>query len=214
MKISIHAGHGKEGTRAHGAIGYCDESRYARKIIESMKNRLDGRVVYNDCTYNGNKYSQSEILVSLVRKINNYEPDFAISIHLNSSNDVTANGVECLVHPSTNKENYSRAEKIACDLSATFGLSNRGVKKRGDLYILKKTKCPTIIVEVGFCSNYHDSKIIMENYESIGHRIADLLSNTDGKRYTVKVHNIDENTARKLTDIAYNAGAVYQKEEL
>lgn len=214
MKISIHAGHGKEGTRAHGAVGYCDESRYARKIIESMKNRLDGRVAYNDCTYNGNKYSQTEILVSLVRKINSYNPDFAISIHLNASNDATANGVECLVHPNTSKDNYNRAEKLVNDLSVTFGFINRGVKKRSDLYILRKTKCPTIIIEVGFCTNYHDSKIIMKNYEAIGHRIVDLLSNTDGKRYTVKVHNIDENTARKLTDIAYNAGAVYQKEEL
>ena len=214
MKISIHAGHGKEGTRAHGAVGYCDESKYARKIIESMKNRLDGRVAYNDCTYNGNKYNQTEILVSLVRKINGYDPDFAISVHLNASNKVISNGVECLVHPSTSQENYSRAEKIVNDLSVTFGFANRGVKKRSDLYILRKTKCPTIIIELGFCTNYHDSAFIMANYEAIGYRIADLLSNTDGKRYTVKVHNIDENTAKKLTDIAYNAGAVYQKEEL
>ena len=214
MKISIHAGHGKEGTRAHGAVGYCDESKYARKIIESMKNRLDGIVAYNDCTYNGNKYNQTEILVSLVRKINGYNPDFAISVHLNASHEVTSNGVECLVHPSTSKENYRRAEKIVNDLAKSFGFYNRGVKKRSDLYILRKTKCPTIIIEVGFCTNYHDSAIIMANYEEIGYRIADLISNTDGKRYTVKVHNIDENTAKKLTDIAYNAGAVYQKEEL
>lgn len=214
MKISIHAGHGKEGTRAHGAAGYCDESRYARKIIDSMKNRLDGRVAYNDCTYNGNKYSQTEILVSLARKINSYNPDFAISVHLNASNDVYANGVECLVHSKTSKENYNRAVEIVNDLALTFGFVNRGVKERSDLYILRKTKCPSIIIEVGFCTNYHDSRIIMENYEAIGHRIADLLSNTDSKRYTVKVHNIDENTAKKLTDIAYNAGAVYQKEEL
>ena len=214
MKISIHAGHGKECTRAHGAVGYLDESKYSRKIIESMKNRLDGRVAYNDCTYNGNKYNQTEILVSLVRKINGYNPDFAISVHLNASNEINSNGVECLVHPNTSKENYSRAEKIVNDLSKSFGFYNRGVKKRSDLYILRKTKCPTIIIEVGFCTNYHDSAIIMANYEEIGHRIADLLSNTDDKRYTVKVYNIDENTATKLTDIAYNAGAVYQKEEL
>ena len=214
MKISIHAGHGKKGTRAHGATGYCDESEYARKIVESMKTRLDGCVPYNDCTYNGEKYTQTEILASLVRKINNYYPDFAISIHLNSSSEFSSNGVECLVHPKTSSENYNRAEKIASDLAVTFGLKNRGVKKRGDLYILRKTKCPTIIVEVGFCTNYHDSKIIMEKYQDIGCVIADSLTGLDDKRYTVKVHNIDSKTAKKLTDIAYDAGAVYQKEEL
>ena len=214
MKISIHAGHGKEGTRAHGATGYCDESGYARKIVEAMKKRLDGCVSYNDCTYNGEKYTQSEILVSLVRKINNYDPDFAISVHLNAASDISANGVECLVHPSTSDKNYARAEKIANDLAVAFGLSNRGVKKRRDLYILRKTKCPTIIVEVGFCTNYHDSKIIMEKYEAIGCIIANSLIGGDDKRYTVTVHNIDASTAKKLTDIAYNAGAVYQKEEL
>lgn len=214
MKISIHAGHGKEGTRARGASGYCNESTYARKIIESMKKRLDGCVSYNDCTYNGGKYTQSEILVSIVRKINNYDPDFAISVHLNASSDINANGVECLVHPNTNNENYSRAEKIVNDLALTFGLNNRGVKKRSDLYILRKTKCPAIIVEIGFCTNYHDSKIIMHKYEAIGYVLANSLIDGDNKRYTVKVHNIDSKTAKKLTDIAYNAGAVYQKEEL
>lgn len=214
MKISIHAGHGKEGTRACGASGYCSESTYARKIIESMKGRFDGRVSYNDCTYNGVKYTQKEILNSLVRKINNYDPDFAVSIHLNASSDIMANGVECLVHPSTNSENYDRAQKIANDLAVTFGLNNRGVKRRSDLYILRKTKCPTIIVEVGFCTNYHDSKIITNEYEYIGYIIANSLIKEDNKRYTVKVHNIDSKTAKKLTDIAYEAGAVYQKEEL
>lgn len=214
MKISIHAGHGKEGARAHGAVGYCDESRYARKIVESMKKRLDGCASYNDCTYNGGIYGQSEILKYLVKKINNYDPDYAVSVHLNFSSNIKANGVECLVFPTTSGENYARAEKIACDLSATFGLSNRGVKKRGDLYILKKTKCPTIIIEVGFCSNYHDSKIITRKYDAIGCTIANSLISDDNKRYTVKVHNIDANTAKKLTDIAYNADAVYQKEEL
>lgn len=214
MKISIHAGHGRKGTRAHGATGYCDESEYTRKIVESMKERLDGCVPYNDCTYNGDKYTQSKILASIAQKINNYAPDYAISIHLNASEDINANGVECLVHPKTSSENYNRAEKIASDLAVSFGLKNRGVKKRRDLYILRKTKCPTIIVEVGFCSNYHDSKIIMQNYESIGYRIADSLIFVDNKRYTVKVHNIDSKTAKKLTDIAYEAGAVYQKEEL
>lgn len=214
MKISIHAGHGKEGARAHGAVGYCDESGYARKIVESMKSRLDGHSSYNDCTYNGGTYGQSEILRYLVKKINNYDPDYAISVHLNFSSNINVNGVECLVFPTTSVENYARAEKIASDLSATFGLSNRGVKKRRDLYILRKTKCPTIIVEVGFCSNYRDSKIIMEKYAAIGYTIANSLIGGDDKRYTVKVHNVDSKTAKKLTDIAYDAGAVYQKEEL
>lgn len=214
MKISIHAGHGKQGARSHGAVGYCDESEYARKIVESMKSRLDGCVPYNDCTYYGEKYGQSEILKYLVRNINNYSPDYAISVHLNYSSNINANGVECLVFPTTSGENYTRAEKISSNLSATFGLYNRGVKKRRDLYILRKTKCPTIIVEVGFCSNYHDSKIIMEKYQDIGCVIADSLTGLDDKRYTVKVHNIDSKTAKKLTDIAYDAGAVYQKEEL
>lgn len=214
MKISIHAGHGKKGTRAHGAVGYCDESEYTRKIVEACKKRLDDCVSYNDCTYNGDKYTQSEILKSLVCKINKYNPDLAISVHLNAASDISANGVECLVHPSTSDSNYSRAEKIANDLAVEFGLSNRGVKKRSDLYILRKTKCPAIIVEIGFCTNYHDSKIIMGKYDAIGCAIANSLIDGDNKRYRVKVHNIDSKTAKKLTDIAYEAGAVYQKEEL
>ena len=213
MKISIHAGHGKSKSRGAGACGYCDESEMARKIVESMKKYWNDAVSFNDCTVNSN-LSQREILTTLVKRINDYSPDLAISIHLNSSDNIDANGVECLVHSKTTSENKELAKYLVNNLSTAFRLKNRGVKERDELYILRKTKCPTIIVEVGFCTNYHDSKIIIEQFDSIGCCLATDLTRNKDKKYTVKIHNVNEKTAKKLTDIAYEANAVYQKEEV
>lgn len=222
MKISIHAGHGKSNSRGSGATGYCDESEMTRKIIESMKKYWNDDIPFNDCTINSS-LTQKEILTTLVKRINEYAPDLAVSIHLNSSNDINASGIECLIHSKTTEENKLLAEYIATDLASCFGLKNRGVKTRDELYILRKTKCPTMIVEVGFCTNYHDSKILMSQFDAIGARLAFDLSgvkvekNNDtnsNKKYTVKVHDVDESTAKKLTDIAYEANAVYQKMEV
>lgn len=222
MKISIHAGHGKSKSRGAGACGYCDESEMARKIIESMKKYWNDDIAFNDCTINSS-LTQREILTTLVKRINDYAPDFAVSIHLNSSDNIQAQGVECLVHSKTTDENKLLAKYIVDDLSSAFGFNNRGVKFRDELYILRKTCCPTIIVEVGFCTNYKDSKILMSQFDAIGACLAVDLSGVkvekskdknSNKKYTVKVHNVNESTAKKLTDIAYEANAVYQKDEV
>ena len=218
MKISIHAGHAPSGGIGCGATGYCDESRIARCIVEGIVNEFTlYDVEFADFTVN-KSMNQKEVLKNLESNINAYGADFNLSIHLNSFADTDSNGCECIVHPNTNEEN-KRFAKLICDtISSIYNLNNRGLKTNKNLYILNKTEKPMIIVESGFCTNYNDSNILMKYAESIGRTIADTYINMikaeKKKLYTVKVYNVDYETAKKLTDIAYDADAVYQRIEV
>lgn len=215
MKVSIHAGHGNPDGKAQGAVGYVNESRYARQIVESIKAYWNDAVAFNDATVNTSVMTQREILAELVNRINAYAPDVAVSIHMNSFSDVKTEGLEVIIHPNTTAKNKALAEFIVNDLSLAFGFKNRGVKENSSLYILNKTKYPTMIIEVGFVTSYHDSKIVVEQYDEIGARIAHILSGqtTPKKLYDVKVYGVNEDDAKKITDIAYKADVVYQKKE-
>ncbi|MFE9082161.1 N-acetylmuramoyl-L-alanine amidase C-terminal domain-containing protein, partial [Bacillus mobilis] len=48
------------------------------------------------------------------------------------------------------------AAKVSAQLSKDIGWSNRGAKKRTDLYVLNETKAPAILIELGFIDNESD----------------------------------------------------------
>lgn len=215
MKISLHAGHNINGSRACGAVGYVDESKYTRKILESVKAYWNTSVPFNDCTVNDGVSSQSGVLKKLVTNINAYDPTYAVSLHMNSFSNTSAEGFEVLVHKNTTASNKALAEFIVNDMCSAFGFKNRGVKEVDNLYLLTHTNCPCMILEIGFVTNYHDSNIVMKQYDAIGARIAHILSGvtTPSKLYDVKVYGVNETDAKKITDIAHSADVVYQKRE-
>ena len=103
--------------------------------------------------------------------------DFFISIHRNSF--PTANeafGVETLVY---NKEGikYEMAKAIDENLE-TVGFRNLGVKERPNLVVLKRTKMPALLVEVGFINSDTDNQIFDDNFEDIAQAIADGILQT------------------------------------
>ena len=77
--------------------------------------------------------------------------DIFVSIHLNSSDNSKANGIETLHYDS------SRSQKLASlvqeKLIKATGARDRGTKIRNDLYVLKHTHMPAILVETGFISH-------------------------------------------------------------
>ena len=156
MKFNIHAGHNPDNKTSCGAIGLIKESTEARKVKDEVIKQLQslGYTVY-DCTCN-NGISQKDVLKKIVSKCNLHKVDLDISIHFNSSVVKTANGTECLVY-NTNGVAYEYANKIVKSIS-NLGYNNRGVKKRTDLYVLKNTKSPSLLIECCFVGNTNDTK--------------------------------------------------------
>ena len=157
--IGVHAGHSKKGI-GEGAIGYIHESTYARKIVHYVIKTLReyGYTVKNTTVDTGN---QKEVLQGISKK--SIDCNYNISIHLNSGG---GQGFETLVKKTTPKI------KALNDETATlFGLKNRGVKVRNDLYVLNKLNNCTIF-ECGFVDNLKDSAYVKNNYQYIGKIIA------------------------------------------
>jgi N-acetylmuramoyl-L-alanine amidase len=82
---------------------------------------------------------------------NNNRSNYFISVHHNASANQAARGSESLVYdlmrvPVINKT-------IAKTLPKATGFLTRGVKERKNLYVLRRTIMPAILLEIGFISN-------------------------------------------------------------
>lgn len=149
MKINVHGGHS---LKCRGASGYLDEVNEDRKVknrvIELL--RANGHTVY-DCT-DDNSTSQNANLKAIVNKCNSHSVDLDVSIHLNAGGGT---GTEVYVYSNSSKAK-DEATRIAEKISNTLGIRNRGVKTSTQLYVLRKTNSPALLIECCFVDNATD----------------------------------------------------------
>lgn len=108
---------------------------------------------------------------------NNAGVDFFVSIHRNSyPTDNVVSGVESLVYDLSGIK-LEMAENINEQLESV-GFVNRGVKARPNLVVLKRTKMPAVLVEVGFINSNVDNQLFDENFEDIAQAIATGILDT------------------------------------
>lgn len=149
MIINVHGGHS---LKCRGASGYLDEVNEDRavknRVIELL--RANGHTVY-DCTDDVGK-TQNANLRNIVNKCNSHKVDLDVSIHLNAGGGT---GTEVYVY-SDNSKAKGYAQRIVNNISNTLGIRNRGVKTRTNLYVLRKTNSPSLLVECCFVDNATD----------------------------------------------------------
>ncbi len=103
--------------------------------------------------------------------------DFFISLHRNSSPEAnTYSGVESLVYDKSGLK-LQMAENINEQLE-TVGFANLGVKERPGLVVLRRTRMPAVLVEVGFINSDADNRIFDNNFDDIALAIAEGILNT------------------------------------
>lgn len=101
-----------------------------------------------------------DTFVSLSKRVetaNNAKTDIFVSIHNNSAASTSAAGAEVLYQTDSEK-GKSLANLVQEELVKSTGARDRGIKARGDLYVLNNTLMPAIIVESGFISNSSEAK--------------------------------------------------------
>lgn len=162
MIINVHAGHNPDGKKGCGAVGLLKEStenrKVAQRVIELL--RANGHTVY-DCTVNDGA-SANDVLSKIVKKCNAHTVDLDVSIHFNASaNDKQGNGrttgTECYIYSETS-QSQDEAVRI-CNNIAALGFKNRGVQVKKNLYVLRKTKAPAVLVECCFVDDADDVKL-------------------------------------------------------
>ena len=103
--------------------------------------------------------------------------NFFVSIHRNSYPTANAvSGVESLVYDKSGIK-YEMAQNINEQLES-IGFVNLGVKARPNLIVLRRTKMPAVLVEVGFINSDTDNQLFDEKFTEIAGAISEAILGT------------------------------------
>lgn len=167
MIIGINAGHTKSGA-GYGAVGRIKESEHTRKVAAALKAYLKAAgVVIKDCTID-TASTQNAYLARVVELANGKELEWFVSIHFNAGG---GRGVEVYTYEG---RQYQDAVEV-CENIAALGFRNRGVKAGTGLYVIRKTKAKSMLIEVCFVDTDDADKYLAIGADKIGQAIAAAL---------------------------------------
>jgi len=151
MVIGVNCGHTVSGPGS-GAVGIINESQHTRLVGHALMNYLrSAGCGVIDCTIDSANTSE-EYLAAAVALANRQDLDWFISIHFNASASHNGNGVEVYTYEG---RQYQDALDV-CGNIADLGFVNRGVKAGTGLYVIRKSKAKSMLIEVCFCDNQKD----------------------------------------------------------
>ncbi len=107
--------------------------------------------------------------------------DFFISFHRNAFRPEAAQGVETYTFIRQTAKAKSLATRIQNNLVA-LGFVNRGVKKE-DFHVLRETRAPALLLEVGFIDNTADNHLFDANFDRIVSGISSAILEEVGIKY-------------------------------
>lgn len=112
----------------------------------------------------GGSNKKTEDMKNRIDIINGANADFCISIHQNSYTSKDVRGAQVFYY--TYSENGERlAEILQKSIVKNVDSTNhRKEKSDNSYYILKNSKCPAVIIECGFLSNWNDATNLKDEY--------------------------------------------------
>lgn len=114
--------------------------------------------------------SNATSLAARVNAANSWGADYFISLHCNASTVTTASGSEAYVY-SVGSAAYYLGEQILAGLNYATGLPNRGVRTNPSLYVLRRTRMPAVLVEMGYLTNPYDAALLSSAPQSFARGI-------------------------------------------
>ena len=141
-------------------------------------------------------------LTERAKKANNFSADIFVSIHLNSSANKTASGIETLVYKNQGVNN-KLATSIQNELINSTNITNRGIKERPDLVVLNSTKMSAVLVEVGFISNEKEKDLLIksEYQDKIAQAIAKGMLNDLGLKLVQTKNDKEVESMTEIKDV-------------
>lgn len=153
MKVCIDAGHGGKDSGAVGAK--VTEKWIALDVANRVATKLQNSGIEVVMTRDSDYFVE---LADRATISNNTGADIFVSIHCNSASE-SATGTEVWNYPGA-AEDKRLAQSILDKLIVRTGFRNRGVKEE-NFAVLRLTKCPAALVELGFISNLQEEQTMM-----------------------------------------------------
>ena len=189
MKIGVNDGHTLSGAGT-GAVGVIKEGEHTRLVGKEVRRLLKekGIAVFN-CTVD---YAETtnESLSLVVQQANREDLDWFISIHFNAGG---GKGVEVYTYEG---RQYQDAIDV-CNNIAALGFNNRGVKAGTGLYVIRRTKAKSMLIEICFVDTEDANKYLKVGHKAIAKAIVDALDN-----HIVSDPVVDKNTTSQTQSTA------------
>ncbi len=175
--IVIDAGHGSPDGGAVGTktgvlekdLNLAISKKLSQKLTEAGEHVFmtreadDGLYTEKEATLRAKKQADMKKRVALANAEGNL---CFVSIHMNHFTDARYSGPQ-IFYAEGSEDGKRLAEEIRSAILTEIGPHcTREIKPSGDLYLLRQTKIPAVIVECGFLSNAEEEALLMdENYQ-------------------------------------------------
>ncbi len=225
--VAIDAGHGGPDSGAKGKSGI-REKHINLHIALELRALLGRAAVYtvmtresdHDLIDDGGDLTGSRKRAELERRaqlVNASSPDIFVTIHSNSFPEPQWSGAQVFYNPASD-EGRALAVHIQAQLVARLGPNTRKARP-ADIYLLRKVRVPSALVEVGFLSNPREERLLSDPAyrvrvaEAIYHGIVDYLVDAagGGKSMATDSAGADWGTVRKVAaaQVAPDSAVLY-----
>lgn len=146
-RVVIDPGHGGKdgGSKWYGVT----EKNLTLDLAKRMKTALEAKGIEVTLTRSTDVYVE---LLDRAEIANKHHPGAVfVSLHFNAHRNRSIKGIETFYYPGSSDARVL-GTYIQSELSRRVATTDRGVKP-GGLKVLRKTKCPAVLVECGFLSN-------------------------------------------------------------
>ena len=155
MKIAVDAGHGGDNKGAPGGTTGILEKKYTLLIAQELEKELLGQKATVFMTRNKDT---SLSMVERIEMLKKEDPDFLISIHLNSSAKDSVRGVSTYYRYI----GFRPLTQYILESMVQLGLNEFGNVGSFNFALSGPTDYPNCLVEVAFLSNKEDEKLILD----------------------------------------------------
>ena len=155
LKIAVDAGHGGDNSGASGVKTNILEKNYTLMIAKELQQVLQDKEAEVFMTRTNDT---SLGMIERTQMLKNADPDFLISIHLNSSAKDSIRGVSTYYRYI----GFRPLSKFILENVAKTGLENFGNIGSFNFALSGPTDYPNCLVEVAFLSNSEDEKLILD----------------------------------------------------